>query len=99
MVVGVVLTALVFSSTERAWELSPTITTMESTTRPVSELPFPAVTVCPDRDTHVDNVALMEKILNRAAFDCYDGGCEELGGIREDFFLYVLGLVEKLYQR
>ena len=49
------------------WEENQTITTLESITRPIQEVQFPTVTVCPNEQSPPDNWAFLEKVLNGVA--------------------------------
>jgi len=44
--------------------------------RPLSELPFPAVVICPDEFTPIDTHSFVEKVLNQARFSCKKGSPE-----------------------
>ncbi len=70
IVAGYASTAAVFSDILSVWHSSPTITTLRSAARPVTELPFPAVVVCPAEDTPPDNSALVQKVVDLMEFRC-----------------------------
>ncbi len=64
------MTMLVFSMATSEWDSRPDLTTIESVTRPVEELVFPAVTVCPSREVPLDPMAPVTKFLNNLKFQC-----------------------------
>ena len=67
---GAGLFAHLFSISQSEWESKPTITTIESVTRPVGELSFPTVTVCRSNDIPADSFAAATKYLSPFAFQC-----------------------------
>ncbi len=65
---GFSTTALVFSDTLSLWRSGPTITILQSAARPISELPFPAVTLCRAGEEEgaaaVDNTAMLTRVMD-----------------------------------
>ncbi len=89
-------TFCVYQSAVHDWRERPDTTTIETVTRPVTELKFPTVTVCPSRDTPVDPFAAITRLLSPIKFQCGSRGtmvpeanCNETRILREKFdFLY-----------
>ena len=67
------------------WDWNPTITTIESTSVPITELQFPSITVCPDEKKPPDRWAFVEKYLNRYKFTCTTKDCEKTVNIKALF--------------
>ena len=93
IIFGFVVTISMMRSLLKEWEAHPIITTIESAALPVSNIPFPTVTVCPD-NAEIDNFALVQKITNLLKFQCLDSVsrftptypyCNETLALREDF--------------
>ncbi len=65
---GFSTTALVFSDTLSLWRSGPTITILQSAARPISELPFPAVTLCRAGEEEgaaaVDSTAMVTRVMD-----------------------------------
>ena len=67
IVTGFSLASFLIHDSVMDWEENQTITTLESITRPIQEVQFPTVTVCPNEQTPPDNWAFLEKVLNAVA--------------------------------
>ncbi len=97
---GAGLVAHIFSVARGEWNSRPDITTIESVTRPVEELRFPAVTVCRSADVPADAMAAAAKHLSPLAFQCgvrsrrrIPEDCGDTDVVREAFaFLFEFAL-------
>ena len=48
LVLGIAGASLVCNELVKQWDDNPVVTTIESTTHSIRDMPFPAVTICPD---------------------------------------------------
>ena len=67
IVTGFSLASFIIHDSVVDWEENQTITTLESIARPIQEVQFPTVTVCPNEKSSPDNWAFLEKVLNGVA--------------------------------
>ncbi len=70
IVAGVSTTILLQRCATSDWRDRPDMSTVEMMTRPVSELVFPGVTVCPDGETPADPLAAVAWLLTPIKFQC-----------------------------
>ncbi|KAK5641675.1 hypothetical protein RI129_010222 [Pyrocoelia pectoralis] len=70
IVIGVfTICSILIHKTYRKWQTSPVIVTFSTTEKPISDIPFPAVTICPEAkfDTEIFNFTdiVLKRILNQ----------------------------------
>ncbi|KAK5641673.1 hypothetical protein RI129_010220 [Pyrocoelia pectoralis] len=70
IVIGVfTICSILISKTYRKWQTSPVIVTFSTTEKPISDIPFPAVTICPEAkfNPEIFNFTdiLLKQILNQ----------------------------------
>ena len=70
MLVGLIVSALMLHSTNKFWMDNAVVTTLDTMEAPVSDIPFPAVTVCQESAGRVEPWNLPMKILDRLKFNC-----------------------------
>ena len=66
---GLLIITLLLLSFLKDWDDNPIQTNIESVAIPVAPLPFPTVTVCPDK-IPVNNWAFPQKVVNLYLFEC-----------------------------
>ena len=84
IVTGFSLASFLIHDSVMDWEENQTITTLESITRPIQEVQFPTVTVCPNEKSMPDNWSFLEKFLNALAFTGDNAITEDLRSDIED---------------
>ena len=68
VIAGFITASFLIEESFRAWSDNPITTTIE--TRPISEIKFPKVTVCPPKDTYTDlNNVLMDNVNRTFEYD------------------------------
>ena len=69
------------------WEQNPIITTTDEFGAPLSDVDFPALTICHEPKYQTDYWALPELIMNFFTFDCWSSAtnCEDSQMLRKDF--------------
>ena len=90
MVSGLILIAILMEESIKDWNENPVQTTLESVSIPLEPIPFPSVTICPER-APPDPWAYIFKIMNFYNFRCDPEGsrqwhpsCNDTVKIRKD---------------
>ena len=76
MISGLIVSGALLFTTHQFWKENAVVITLDTMAVPVSEIPFPAVTVCESVDsvTRVEPWHLPMKIMDRLTFYCDKSG-------------------------
>ena len=91
--------SLLYDQALNDWNENPLITTYDTVSAPIREVPFPSITICPQRRQAVQPRVFLAKFFDRYKLNCADTDDKEECEERMENKKHFMPVFEEFYQK